>query len=189
MLQYKKIIIGLLLPLAAVFYYLAGCDPVQRYKVLTFFFDGVPPLGGPQVGLIFEPNEPSLTDDSKSKSTVSRHKPYGDCDNCHTQQPKTGRPILQEPPPQLCYRCHTNYAAAQKYVHGPVAYGACLFCHNPHGSKFLKLQKAPQPDLCYQCHDQNDIEAISAHQSVPIENCTRCHDPHVGFTRTLLKMY
>ncbi len=184
----------LILLISAVVSLLISCDPLNRYKVLTFFFDGVPPLGGAGGGkaageLLIESGagEAGVGEVSLGQAVVSRHKAARDCRRCHEDGTRWSRKQLHNPLPQLCYECHTDYNVVRGYVHGPVAVGACAFCHDSHQSNYLRLQRSPQPDLCYQCHDIGDISSLVDHQDQLEGVCTECHDPHVSSGKMLLK--
>ena len=183
-----------IIPIFAVISLQISCDPANRYKVLTFFFDGVPPLGEP--GVDIAPGELLIQDTdvegvvgdlSLGQAGASRHKAARDCRRCHEDGTRWSRKQLHNPLPQLCYECHTDYNVVRGYVHGPVVVGACVFCHDPHESKYVRLQIAPQPELCYQCHDIDDISSLVDHQDKLEGVCTECHDPHVSSEKMLLK--
>lgn len=172
-----------------------GCrDPESRYKVLSFFFDGVPLLEGAkaeitpgELQIMEESVTGAMTVEFKGQVGISRHQPARDCQSCHEEGDRWSRKELYTPLPQLCYECHTNYNIVPGYVHGPVVVGACLNCHDPHQSRFLKLIKSPQPELCYQCHENEDLALIASHQDELLEICTKCHDPHSSSNKKLLK--
>jgi len=168
-----------------------SCDEVERYKTLTFFFDGVPPLG--QEGLHEE-----LINSNFQESTQTRpkqlwyvHEPQKDCTLCHGKRKQQRGFSLQvrliAPVPKLCYGCHADYTVSAPFVHGPVAVGQCLFCHNQHKSKFEHLLKEPEPKLCYLCHDINTVELIPAHFTNQQFACTGCHNAHASPVKALLK--
>jgi predicted CXXCH cytochrome family protein len=170
-----------------------SCDPVERHKVLVFFFDGVPPLGSETEG--FE--EDILADGSEDEIAMSRpkeiifiHEPYQQCSRCHGELEQQGfsrRTELAAPVPNLCYECHDDYTISAVVVHGPVALGECIFCHDPHQSRNEHLVKKPEPELCYLCHSVDIIESIEKHQTETLLECTNCHDAHSSETRGLLK--
>ena len=183
------IIISVLLP--------AGCDQTTRYKILTFFFEGVPPPGSRERAraLANKRSSEESTDVTTAKDKTvrvtkrirsSRHAPVRDCSKCHRGSIRKREKQLIEPIPDLCYSCHKVDYYRNPYVHGPVAVGACLFCHDPHQSGFLHLQKASQPDLCYQCHLRQDIQEIPGHQETKDVICTKCHDPHSSSKKKLI---
>ncbi len=168
-----------------------SCDEVERYKTLTFFFDGVPPLG--QEGL-----QEELINSNFQESTQTRpkqlwyvHEPQKDCTLCHGKRKQQRGFSLQvhltAPVPKLCYNCHTDYTVSASFVHGPVAVGKCLFCHDQHKSKIKHLLKEPEPKLCYQCHNINTIELIPAHFTNQQFACTGCHYAHASSAKYLLK--
>lgn len=173
-----------------------SCDEAERHQVLTFFFDGVPPLYGDAAT---EDSRIEADSQSRRRRQVGErpeavwfvHEPWKNrnCNLCHEQldEKKWALPALTEPEPELCYQCHVDYPATEPYVHGPVAVGECLLCHESHKSKIAGLLKEEEPTLCYQCHETIDAAEIPGHPDAPILLCTNCHDPHAGLTRMLLK--
>lgn len=167
-----------------------GCDPAQRYHLLSFFLDGVPDPNKPKVVSVSETKDSTGTTDSsivvtKSEQKYSMHPPYADrsCATCHSSG---GGNKLTEELPALCYNCHKNYSTATTYVHGPVAGGFCTACHEPHFGKAPKLLKRQGQDLCLYCHDNNDIIKKDVHQSIGDADCTSCHNPHGGEERSMM---
>ena len=181
----------LVLGLILLVLFFISCNEIERHKALTFFFDGVPPLG--QGGLQTEPIETSSPELSQTGQAQVWyvHEARKDCSNCHSKRIQRGfsssQPRLIAPIPKLCYNCHTDFATSAQFVHGPVAVGQCLFCHNPHKSQIKHLLREPEPDLCYECHDINTIELIAAHLPKQLSDCTYCHDPHSSTNEVLLK--
>lgn len=176
------------LMLLALFF--ISCNEIERHNALTFFFDGVPPLGqeGLQEGTL-ETSSPELAQTGQAPVWYV-HEARKDCSNCHgkrIQRSFAPQPRLIAPIPQLCYNCHADFTASAPFVHGPVAVGQCLFCHNPHKSQIKYLLRKPEPELCYQCHDENTIELIAAHLPKQLSDCTACHDPHASINEALLK--
>ena len=182
----RPALLGLILFVLSVI----SCNEMERHKTLTFFFDGVPPLG--QEGLEAEPldvNLPELAQTGQAPVWYV-HEARKDCHNCHSkrvQRSFSSQPRLIAPIPKLCYNCHADFATSAPYVHGPVAVGQCLFCHNPHKSQIKYLLREPEPDLCYECHDINTIELIAAHLPERLSDCTDCHNPHASTNEALLK--
>ena len=196
MLRTKAIISGTIFVIVTTIVLQTGCDPVKRYKLLSFFFDGVPSPYASKVEIapedanaVIQLADADVEGAPLSQIASSRHEPANDCDQCHIKEVRRTGKKFRQPLPQLCYRCHSDYTKTQTYVHGPVAVGDCLFCHDPHQSNYVKLQKAPQPQLCYQCHDPEEIAAIKEHRKGPMKICTYCHDPHAGSARKLLKKH
>ncbi len=167
-----------------------SCDETERHRVLTFFFDGVPPAGSEGFeGEPFDANSAGL-EQTGQKPAWYVHEPQKDCTNCHRKQSMGGfssQTRLIAPVPQLCYKCHDDPTVLASFVHGPVAVGQCLFCHNPHRSKVEHLLREAEPKLCYLCHDASMIELIPAHLAQQTSACTDCHYPHSGPTKSLLK--
>ena len=175
-----------------------GCNEVERHRILTFFFEGVPPVDQAflpvqtvRVGAGSGTRESDGGGASASRSGQkwgSDH-PSRDCNRCHFSRGGRGGRELVEPPPGLCYSCHEDHKAAGKHVHGPVVAGECLFCHEPHQSGYVHLQKAPVPDLCYRCHRREDMGTIVGHEDLLERICTDCHEAHVSTQDKLLKFF
>ena len=167
-----------------------SCDEIERHQALTFFFDGVPPLGSRDFEAELVNSNSQEPEPGGQEPVWYVHEPQKDCANCHQKQ-RMGRFSAQtrllEPVPKLCHNCHTDYTAGALFVHGPVAVGQCLFCHNPHRSKVKHLLNAPEPGLCYRCHDVSMVELIPAHLTQQTSACTDCHNPHAASTKALLK--
>ena len=185
------VIIGFLLT------FVLSCDPVQRHKILTYFFDGVPPLAAEGAGVEKEPvkvdyRSPGAGRVPEQPKTVwFMHEPARNCNQnpCHKRREKGRWALLElvKPVPELCYQCHTDYSASGCSVHGPVAVGQCLFCHNQHKSKNEHLLKEAVPGLCYQCHNREMVESIPNHSAELSSKCTNCHDAHTSLAKGLLK--
>ncbi len=168
-----------------------GCNETTKYRVLSFFFDGVPPPGGDSP----EPNAPEAgerpevvevgVEPTKSK-VVSSHAPYeeGLCFNCHSTETSMRTDLLGA---QLCRRCHEAHFEPEPtdWSHGPVAAGECRFCHSAHESENQVLLTDPQPDLCLRCHDAALLDE-PYHIDAQGEACSACHDPHSAGNRLLL---
>lgn len=167
-----------------------SCDEIERQQMLTFFFDGVPPLGSRNFEEELVNSNSQESEPGGQEPVWYVHEPRKDCANCHQKQ-RTGRfsgqTRLIAPVPKLCHNCHPDYTASALFVHGPVAVGQCLFCHNPHKSKIKHLLNGPEPKLCYFCHDVSMVELIPAHLTQQTSACTDCHNPHAASTKALLK--
>ena len=191
--------IGGLIVLGFLLTFVWSCDSTKRHEFLTFFFDGVPPLGGETLQI-----EDSRTragfQGRRGKQVSERpetvwfvHEPWKNrnCNLCHRRFEKVrwALPELTAPVPELCYECHpgSNYAGSVDYVHGPVAVGDCMRCHKQHKSKQEYLLKLPVPDVCYQCHEKAGIESIADHSAELFPECLECHVGHSSSERGLLK--
>ncbi len=164
----------------------AGCSAGTRRKVLTFFFDGVPPpktagtggaaSAGAQAGAA-----------SPANATVTswEHGPYAAklCGGCHEAGATNA---LVVPKDQLCLRCH-QLRMDKKYVHGPLASGGCLVCHDAHSSRYRYLLVSEAATFCFYCHDRRLVAANGAHSQAAGMDCTACHDPHMSDQQYLLK--
>jgi predicted CXXCH cytochrome family protein len=157
-----------------------ACDATSRHKVLTYFFDGVPPLETPGA----EPAPGAATPTAARPISFQEHGPYAAklCTACHNQD--VGNALVA-PPDQLCGRCHA-LKLDKAYIHGPLASGDCLVCHDPHSSPYKPLLVSQSDSFCFQCHDRNDIANSPGHANLE-EPCTTCHDAHESNRKYLLK--
>ncbi|MCP4217809.1 MAG: hypothetical protein GY765_24420 [bacterium] len=166
-----------------------ACSAKKHYKVLNFFFDGVP---NPEEK---EAKEAELRKGSKKNfasripqkkwaKMISRHPDYfkNVCNNCHDRSAKNYLKV--EKKEDLCYLCHKPEQFTAAFVHGPVAVKACLTCHVPHESQYVKLLKKKPRELCNTCHGQGGIPSKSC---VKEKACTQCHYPHAGEKRFFLR--
>jgi predicted CXXCH cytochrome family protein len=171
---------------------LCACTPEKKYRVLSFFFDGVP---NPSIEGKLTNNASEVEKRVKSEAGdvarraqlakgeadkevyKSQHPPYvkRKCASCHD---KTSRNMLTTSKVKLCFSCHPRSKFQGPYVHGPVAGGACLMCHLPHNSKLPALLSKPMPELCLQCHEKACFPAREHTDGVT--DCLKCHLPHVG---------
>lgn len=160
---------------------LCGCaDPMARYKVLSFFFDGVPnPQEEEAKAALLE----KRTEEKKKRPTFTEHGPFAakECQACHMRD--TNR--LVAPIEELCFRCH-KIDLKKGWTHGPVASGGCRVCHNPHSSGYPFLLIAKPSEFCFYCHKEKDVSQIEAHRGATAE-CTTCHDAHSADNKFLLK--
>jgi predicted CXXCH cytochrome family protein len=170
-----------------------GCaTPEQRHRVLTFFFDGVPPLPSDEPEPEPEPAEWTedtalqLADIGEDESTYSVHGPVAEkeCQECHASSYSNRLTMTGE---DLCWSCHDLEDFPGEQVHPPVAGGFCLGCHDPHRSKnpFL-LVRSPE-EICDHCHDQQTFAAIEDHRAEQGSDCQGCHDVHASDRRYMLK--
>ena len=172
---------------------ITSCDETKRHKVLSFFFDGVPPLKDPNAIAPIAASDPNsdfpALEGSEVKRGVRAHGPDRVCLLCHKKvnESRVAAQTEVSRVPELCFGCHKSFADSQKYVHGPVAVGQCDFCHNPHDSRNESLLNFSVPELCYRCHDQSSIESIPSHDKDTISRCNLCHEAHSSSKKGLLK--
>ncbi len=151
-----------------------GCSVEKNYRVLSFFFDGVP-----------DPNAPvrrsaggGLGAGPAQAAIVAVHKPYAEekCASCHVS-----RFQLTVNDSALCLKCHGEKPTEYAVMHCPVAAGACLWCHTPHESAYASLLKAPARDVCSQCHVPGTLSTrrTPAHADAA-RSCLECHSGHGG---------
>ena len=163
---------------------LSGCESKSSYKVLSFFFDGVPNPDDVTADQA-ESRRQRLAAERGSKKGVYRdHGPFGakKCEACHEKA--SNKLVL--PLEQLCFKCHT-LDVGKKYIHGPLATGGCRVCHLPHGSSFDFLLVSEPKDFCLHCHSRDDIFRSDIHREAEQQQCTVCHDAHSSDIEHLLK--
>lgn len=192
---------------------LTGCNPVTRYKVLTFFFTGVPPMGEEEKDE--EETQVVVARVEKKRSVVVQatrytHGPYASnqCFLCHETSASGGfrgfgkkqeaakagagqvSGKLVAPVGELCAGCHESKSVASAYqaglwVHGPVSTGYCVLCHGPHAGPepYMLLKKADA--LCTECHAEGLVSKRAEHQEM--RDCLKCHNAHLGRDSRLLR--
>jgi len=165
-----------------------SCNTQKRYKVLSFFFDGVPNPQTTDIRVvadslsILDSTNLLANSDEVTKSRFILHLPYGkkECISCHDQN-SIGKTV--ESQPQLCYKCHDDYNESYQFVHGPVGGGYCSICHDPHKSQLNQLLKQPAEQLCLNCHDSSTVYNSKFHKKNEQTSCIECHNPHGGENR------
>lgn len=192
---------------------LTGCNPVTRYKVLTFFFTGVPPMGEEEKE--DEPVKPTVAKVVKQRSVVVQatrytHGPYASnqCNLCHETSASGGfrgfgkqegakvaeagavSGKLVAPMGELCSGCHTGKSVASAYeaglwVHGPVSTGYCVLCHGPHAGPEPYMLSKKTDTLCLECHGNGLVFNLNEHKEM--RDCLKCHNAHLGKDSRLLK--
>lgn len=162
---------------------LAACSPNKRFRVLSFFFDGVPALedtvkNNPGDSLLLaQYDHDSLKNELTLAPSMYYHKPYQEkkCMECHDEN-AVGE--LKNEEPQLCYSCHENFNNKYEKLHGPVDFGFCIVCHEPHMSENKKLQRVSGNALCFPCHVSYEVEQPDTHVEIGDDLCSKCHNPH-----------
>ncbi len=179
---------GVILVLVWFVVCLGGCGEENRYRVLSFFFDGVPKPGEvEQLKQELAQKEAQAEKEASDTPAFFLHRPYENrkCRACHSVEgsfePKVSDPLL-------CRRCHESYykTASDDWVHGPVIFNQCALCHLPHKSKHAKLLHQAQPQLCLQCHDGAFFKEDPFHSQLENLRCSNCHEPHAAGNRLLL---
>lgn len=160
--------------------FLPGCEGKSGHQVLTFFFDGVPPLADDAKATAVPGKEaPGV---AAPRPAFKQHPPYEakQCDSCH-EKGTNKLPVIAE----LCGRCH-SIDTNKKTVHPPFAAGECTTCHHPHFSRYRFLLVDKLVDLCFTCHVKDNILKLDVHKDMT-EECTTCHSPHASDNERLLK--
>jgi predicted CXXCH cytochrome family protein len=168
-----------------------GCKtPEERHRLLTIFFDGVPPLypvePEPLPGEPEEGDTPQVARAAAVNSNASVHGPVAEkeCDQCHSSRYSNQLKLER---PELCWSCHDREDFAGAVVHGPFSAGFCQGCHDPHRSQYAYLLVSDEADLCLGCHEQSDLADIVDHRSGEGRLCQSCHDPHASDRKYMLK--
>jgi predicted CXXCH cytochrome family protein len=157
----------------------SGCSIEKNYKVLSFFFDGVP--NSAQLASA-SPAERQLA--MRKSPTYTIHKPFAEerCAECHS-----GFQVASTTDQRRCLQCHQDKIDQYKFMHGPANSSACLWCHAPHESAYPSLLKTSPREVCVQCHTSRMMRPgrVAAHAD-PDANCLDCHSGHGGHVRYFL---
>jgi predicted CXXCH cytochrome family protein len=158
-----------------------ACSSANRHRLLSTFFDGVPPPGGREAAAApaGESGGPA-----ERQAAHSEHGPFAArlCQSCHQAGAMNA---LVAPGDALCFRCH-DLRLDKPYVHGPLASGGCLVCHDPHRSRYPALLVSASDGFCSHCHAASSLQPIRGHESSDAQ-CTACHDAHMSDRPHLLK--
>lgn len=159
----------------------AGCSVDEHYKLLSFFFDGVPPPLTPE-----QRAEAARRGGAAAGAArmVSSHPAYvaHRCAECHGDRSSFGFTTtgFTDLDAGACVSCHGDMSSTP-HVHGPVAAGNCLWCHVPHESQYPHLLIIDSPALCLRCHqlELDNVAVSPAHENLG-RNCLECHYAHGG---------
>lgn len=158
-----------------------GCSVEKDYKVLSFFFDGVPDP------TIVRSNADALRLAKETGGKVYAHKPFANnqCGECHKDLSGEGARNVN---PAICFRCHEALGNEYPKMHGAVSAGACVFCHSPHESVIEHLLREHPPSICLQCHTQKSFGDPPAPVHADMKrDCLDCHFGHGGPERFFLR--
>jgi predicted CXXCH cytochrome family protein len=171
----------------------AGCGtPEQRYKTLSFFFDGVPdPVEQARLAEALKSGG-SLAGRSVNGQPVMifTHKPYEQqqCYQCHTGGPGAlFRPDVVDVTSSACLKCHQKVTTEFAVMHGPVAAVECLWCHTPHEADNKALLKEHSPGVCLQCHSRELLDPKPPQHMDADASCLDCHFGHGADRHGLLR--
>lgn len=176
-----KALWGLLLPCLVALLVACG-SPRERYRTLSYFFDGVPDPDAPPKQVM---NDGVMV--PVIARVVKQHPPFRDnkCAACH--QGPNGELQDFALAYNACVKCHKTIASEHVRMHGPVAREACKWCHTPHESAEPALLKADPVKVCTQCHDKQLLGAKPAEHLDGKTSCLNCHSGHGGTARYFLK--
>ena len=170
---------------------LTGCDKYSRYRVLNFFFDGVPHSDEPQKKEEEGPVKTAKEKQSERAEPISaptkyKHPPAEGKDDCSFCHGPMKRMVL--PPKDMCLKCHDHLKENRPFIHGPAAVD-CIVCHNVHESQTKTLLRKVGNILCFDCHDKEGVQKAEPHKELKEEElvCLSCHDPHGGKDKFFLK--
>lgn len=170
-----------------------ACSRAVQHRVLTFLYDGVPPLHPELAG--YEPqvsNTAQSTGQGESdgglvaaETRSYSHPAYQRnlCGVCHDGE--DGR-VLMTVRQGLCQKCHPDKPPRKKFVHGPVAVNGCLACHHYHKAPYPKVLIADPQTLCFKCHVRRELTTGAYHAELDKKLCIDCHDAHGGDDRYFL---
>lgn len=170
---------------------LFSCSSSTNYQILSTFFDGVPDPNAKPKAIVDSIKVDSLAALKRNKIRLIEedefifHPPYRNrlCKDCHNVNVSNE---LIKPVPDLCYKCHENFAERNPSLHGPVAMGDCQVCHSAHFTKNKFLLKRTGRDLCLHCHEKTYVFENKHHFATEEYQCLDCHNPHSGKDRFLL---
>jgi predicted CXXCH cytochrome family protein len=165
----------------------SGCGtPKERYRVLSFFFDGVPDPDAPR------PAGDSGTATGRGSGSIATprlefgHKPFSDrqCQSCHANADGGDLIALDH---ELCIKCHDKVNQFSPTQHGSAQVNACAWCHEPHESRFATLLKVNTAALCTQCHDRAFLSREPKEHLDLARSCLECHTAHGGDHKLIRK--
>lgn len=168
-----------------------ACSVDKNYRLLSFFFDGVPAPCYTEI----TPASDSLLlakDDTLGNTSINvgppvyYHTPYleKNCNSCHNWR-NMGENLGMNP--ALCFSCHKRFSYSYKFTHGPVSAGYCSECHLPHKSDFEHLLSKRESEICINCHTHGNISKNRYHLISDEENCLVCHNPHGSNNHLLIR--
>jgi predicted CXXCH cytochrome family protein len=174
---------------------LFSCSASKHYRLLSFFFDGVPSpadtLATPGDTMnvtenLFITEERTLIVSRPDSLKTIYHYPYSEseCSYCHVENSPAELTARQ---PDLCYMCHDDFANNYNYQHGPVSGGYCTMCHHPHSSTNTYLLIRRGNELCLFCHTDDQKGPDDIHEGLEDEECLSCHNPHGGDDNYLIR--
>jgi predicted CXXCH cytochrome family protein len=175
--------VGVALVLAAIV--AGGCSAEKRYRVLSFFFDGVPDPNAPP-GAALDEQSGFASSGQVVKAFI--HKPYaeGKCDSCHTGA-NQGYASFQKVGSEICLKCHQDQLTKYPIMHGPVVAVECNLCHAAHESTIPGMLNYETPQVCVQCHDRELLSANPPEHLAEKSPCLSCHVGHGGPKHKLLR--
>ena len=168
----------------------SGCSADRRYRVMSFFFDGVPnPHAAPTVAGAGATTGGGTGSAATAGGLVAyEHKPYieNKCNACHSGN-LGGFESFQKVGSDVCLKCHQNELTKFTVMHGPVVAVECLRCHAPHESSVPGMLNDNVTAVCTQCHVRGLLSSNPPDHLLPNSACLRCHTGHGGPRHNMLR--
>jgi predicted CXXCH cytochrome family protein len=170
---------------------LVACSREARHRVLTFLYDGVPPLDADITPIPVEiPPDPDVETGPPGAAGPAGRRVYNHpayqrnlCNTCHATE---SGGVLKTARQGLCQTCHPDKPPRKEFVHGPVAVNGCLACHHYHRAPYPKVLIADAQSLCFTCHVMEELSTDEHHATIEEHRCIACHDAHGGDDRYFL---
>jgi len=167
----------------AVLLVAGSCSQEVTHRVLTFLYDGVPPLEAGTAQPDIDAAATAATVGAEGgarggevKPTSYSHPAYRKnlCGGCHDVD---GGKLLKTAREGLCQTCHPDKPAKKN---------GCLACHHFHKAPYPKVLIADAQSLCFRCHVMEELATDKHHATIKEERCIVCHDAHGGDDRFFL---
>jgi len=182
--------------LVAAIWVCSGCGtPANRYRTLSFFFDGVPDPNAPPGSARARGEAADEFAPTPGAPVVKAyiHKPYAQamedstkCSVCHVGA-SGGYENFQAVGSDICLKCHKDKLTQYPVMHGPVVAVECTLCHAAHESTIPGMLNYAPPKICIQCHERDLLSANPPEHLLPDSQCLSCHYGHGGPQHKLLR--
>jgi DmsE family decaheme c-type cytochrome len=102
------------------------------------------------------------------------------CNECHLSHGSDNKPLLKQPDPDICYKCHAEVQQKFKLssTHWFKDQGfRCSLCHESHEKRDTSGKAVINRTVCLECHKQ--YAAVYEYKHEPVEkDCLQCHVAH-----------